>query len=232
MCGLETWMYTVSDFRFPVYRLLSFCQRKSKSSSSKNTRRETKTNEKSKEKFALVSSLAAATTAAAALPPSPSPSPFPSLLQLLPHLLSSVVILNFDAGTFCALPWLLLKIYTRAYLGTCFAILLPVPSPLLPLPALLNLPWFVLCVPARCQLLMLPLPLLLLLLRVLLVIYMGTINYNKYVRKRHFKWFPTTPETVPLPHRLRFPSPGSLDLYPSYKYTLIKSASVWECNML
>lgn len=123
-------MYTVSDFRFPVYRLLSFCQRKSKSSSSKNTRRETKTNEKSEEKFALVSSLAAATSAAA-LPPSlsQSSSPSPSLLQLLPHLLSSVVILNFDAGTFCALPWLLLKIYTRAYLGTCFAILLPVPSP-------------------------------------------------------------------------------------------------------
>lgn len=122
-------MYTVSDFRFPVYRLLSFCQRKSKSSSSKNTRRETKTIEKSKEKFALVSSLAV--TAATALPPSlsQSSSPSPFLHQLLPHLLSSVVILNFDAGTFCALPWLLLKIYTRAYLGTCFAILLPVPSP-------------------------------------------------------------------------------------------------------
>lgn len=195
VCGLETWMYTVSDFRFPVYRLLSFCQRKSKSSSSKNTRRETKPNEKSKEKFALVSSLAAATTAAAALPPFLPQSPSPFLLQLLPHLLSSVVILNFDAGTFCALPWLLLKIYTRAYLGTCFAILLPVPSPpLLPFLGLLILPWFVLCVPARCQLLMLPL--LLLLLRVLLVIYMGTINYNKYVSKRHFKWFPTTPETV------------------------------------
>lgn len=205
VCGLETWMYTVSDFRFPVYRLLSFCQRKSKSSSSKNTRRKTKTNEKSKEKFALVSSLAAATTAAAALPPSLSQSP--SLLQLLPHLLSSVVILNFDAGTFCALPWLLLKIYTRAYLGTCFAILLPVQLPPPPCLGLLNLRWFVLCVPARCQLLMLPLPLL---LRVLLVIYMGTINYNKYVRKRHFKWFPTTPETV-LPH------PTPLLLFPSLR---------------
>lgn len=119
-------MYTVSDFRFPVYRLLSFCQRKSKSSKSKNTRRETKTNEKSKEKFALVSSLAV--TAATAL-----------LLRCLRLSLRLrlrlclifclVVILNFDAGTFCALPWLLLKIYTRAYLGTCFAILLPVPSP-------------------------------------------------------------------------------------------------------
>jgi len=64
-------------------------------------RNDRKTNAKSKEKFALVSSLA-----------------------LLLFLLQAVVILNFDAGTFCALPWLLLKIYTRAYLGTCFAILL------------------------------------------------------------------------------------------------------------
>lgn len=176
-------MYTVSDFRFPVYRLLSFCQRKSKSSSSKNTRRETKTNEKSKEKFALVSSLAAATTAAAAaLPPFLPQSPSPFLLQLLPHLLSSVVILNFDAGTFCALPWLLLKIYTRAYLGTCFAILLPVP---LPPPSLSWPAQLALIRPLRPS--TLPAALLLLLLRVLLVIYMGTINYNKYVRKRHFK---------------------------------------------
>lgn len=63
------------------------------------------------------------------LPETPPQSPSLSLPETQSPSQSLVVILNFDAGTFCALPWLLLKIYTRAYLGTCFAILLPVPAP-------------------------------------------------------------------------------------------------------